>query len=102
MKPFSEIKWIPCDDRSSNDGLVRAPKNSDLFRYLTFSQFCGGNEDYVAILNSLPRIKGLRRQDKRMDFAIDLVDSLKKNGFRIKTQKEDVEANKERTRPDIQ
>lgn len=46
--------------------------------FLLFSSNNAGSKKYIKMLNALPKINGLKRQDKRMKFVIDLIHNLEK------------------------
>lgn len=70
-----------------NDGVLKtSEKESAIF--LTFSPMNADGEKNRAVLKSLPRIHGLRRQSHRQNYAFDFLQHLHKLGYEIKKRED--------------
>lgn len=62
---------------------VNIKEERTLAMFLCFSQSNLGSDEYISILNSLPKIKGLRSAKNRSGFTFDLVNTIHSKGYKI-------------------
>jgi hypothetical protein len=51
--------------------------------FMAFSPLNANWAKYDLVLKSIPKIKGIKRSDKRLEFAYDLIEEMSKNGLDI-------------------
>ncbi len=64
------------------DGVLNVSDKKEAIM-LCFLPSCDGSEIYNSVEKSLPKINGLKRKAKRMEFTFDLIKEMRKNGIKI-------------------